>query len=90
MSEKKVDFLFGPLLDGSDTEKLAKSFKEFMQIGYETRTPESVLLELAKAFNTNAQREVNYRSDYNNISNCSISGQDTAAEITPTKTDNDL
>lgn len=89
MSEKKVGFLFGPLVDGSDTEKLAQSFKEFMQIGYETRTPEAVMLELAKAFNSNAQREVNYRSDYNNISNCSITGQDSGFEITPTMPDND-
>ena len=83
----KVGFLFGPLVDGSDTEKLAQSFKEFMQIGYETRTPESVLLELAKAFNTNAQREIHYNSDYNQISNCNITGQDTAVEISPNNED---
>lgn len=75
MSEK-VGFLFGPLVDGSDTQKLAQSFKEFMQIGYETRTPEAVMLELAKAFNSNVSREIHYKSDYNNISNCSVTGHD--------------
>lgn len=67
---EKAAFLFGPLVDGSDRKELSRSLTEFMRVGYETRTPESVMLELAKAFSV--EREINYRSDNNNISNCSV------------------